>query len=61
MMYLSTRGGEVRCTSAEAIKNGLAGNGGLFVPETIPSLSEDGLKRIASLGYAGRAAEIMSL
>ena len=32
MQYVSTRGGSPALTSAEAIKMGLAPDGGLFVP-----------------------------
>ena len=43
MFYYSTRdiNKEKKYTSAEVIKKGLADDGGLFVPETIPSLSAD--------------------
>ena len=40
MMYISTRGYDKKFTSAEAIKQGIAPDGGLFVPETIPQLSK---------------------
>jgi threonine synthase len=44
LLYRSTRGEEKKVTSARAILNGLAGDGGLYVPEAVPrpdfSLSE---------------------
>ena len=61
MRYISTRGidnGGV--SSAYAIKTGLASDGGLYMPETIPSLSEAEIKELAALGYAERAAAILS-
>ena len=38
--YISTRGNGGVTTAAGAIKQGLAGDGGLFMPETIPSFTE---------------------
>lgn len=61
MKYVSTRGGEQKISSAEAIKKGIADNGGLFVPEYIPRLSEDGIFALAPLPYEERAAAILSL
>ena len=61
MLYVSTRGYDKKFTSAEAIKQGLAPDGGLFMPEYIPSLSEEELKALAPLPYADRAARILSL
>ena len=37
MKYLSTRGGDERLTFEEAVLQGLAPNGGLYVPESIPA------------------------
>ena len=39
MYFISTRGGE-KVTGAQAIVQGLAKNGGLFVPETFPKITE---------------------
>ena len=38
LLYRSTRGGEVNVTASQAILKGLASDGGLFVPESIPAL-----------------------
>ena len=35
MMYISTRGYDKKFSAAEAIKQGIAPDGGLFVPEEI--------------------------
>ena len=39
MKYYSTRGGVEPLSSAEAILQGLAADGGLFVPESFPAFS----------------------
>ena len=38
MKYISTRGGDISVESAFAIKQGLAPDGGLFMPEYIPKI-----------------------
>ena len=60
MKYNSTRGEKAGISSAEAIKKGMAGDGGLYMPESIPNLTLDELKSLCSLSYAERAAEILS-
>ena len=61
MNYQSTRGksGE-SLTSAQIIKQGLALDGGLFIPDEIPTLTNDDIKALASLSYPERAATILS-
>ena len=61
MNYTSTRGisGEVR-SAAEIIKQGLALDGGLFVPEEIPSLTENDVRSLCKKSYPERAATILS-
>ncbi len=64
MNFISTRGQitkENSVSSMYAIKTGLASDGGLFVPESIPSLSGEDIKKLACLDYTNRAAEILSL
>jgi len=41
LYYQSTRGNKKRVLSAEAIIKGIAHDGGLFVPETIPQINKD--------------------
>ena len=43
MNYRSTRNSGLSVTSAEAIARGISADGGLFVPESIPSFSKDSL------------------
>ncbi|MBO5907331.1 MAG: threonine synthase [Clostridia bacterium] len=62
MKYISTRGKDtVGVSAAEAIKRGLAGDGGLYMPESIPTLTEEEIKALIPLSYPERAAEILSL
>ncbi len=61
MLYLSTRDASVKVSSATAIAQGISNEGGLFVPESIPTLSCADFKRIAELDYIGRAKEVLKL
>ncbi len=59
IMYRSTRGNE-EVTASEAILRGLAGDGGLYVPETIPKLDFD-LREAADYDYRELAFRVMRL
>jgi len=59
MKYYSTRNAEKKYTAAQAIAKGLADDGGLFVPETIPLISMDEIKSFCGMDYRGRALAIM--
>ena len=61
MKYISTRGGGERLDSAEAIIRGLAGDGGLFVPEEIPEVSMEFIRGLTALSYEERAEKILGL
>ncbi len=62
MKYYSTRDPQKKLySSAEVIKQGLASDGGLFIPESIPQLSKDGILELCKLTYAQRAAKILSM
>ncbi len=62
MNYTSTRGLiKESVSSAYAIKTGLAKDGGLYMPESIPSITEAELQRLAELSYPERAATILSM
>ncbi len=58
--YISTRGNTKPVTSAQAIKQGLADDGGLFMPETIPSLTTEDFDFLKKASYPERAAYIMA-
>ena len=60
MYYKSTRDTEEKkYFSAQVIKQGLAEDGGLFVPTEIPTLDENEIKTLTSLSYPERAAFVM--
>ena len=62
MNYRSTRSkNAATVSSATAIKNGMAPDGGLYMPEKIPTLTEEDLRVLAGLHYPERAAKILSL
>ena len=58
MYFISTRGGE-KVTGAQAIVQGLAKNGGLFVPETFPTVTKEELQAMAEMDYPQRAAFVL--
>ncbi|MBO2517184.1 MAG: threonine synthase, partial [Clostridiales bacterium] len=60
MAFVSTRGGEAVSASA-AILRGIAPDGGLYVPETLPVLTGDEIRSLADLPYAERAAKVLDL
>ena len=58
MYFISTRGGE-KVTGAQAIVQGLASDGGLYVPETFPKISVEELEKMAEMSYPERAAFVL--
>lgn len=58
--YKSTRNAKVSVTASEAVLQGLAEDGGLFVPEFIPKLSVP-LKELVGKNYQEVAYEVMKL
>ncbi len=60
MRYKSTRGGVSGLSFEEAVMMGLASDGGLLIPEKIPSLNEKDLKHLSELPYTKLAYEIMN-
>lgn len=59
MRYLSTRDAKNRATAAQAIARGLASDGGLYVPEVLPSLSENAIETMLTMSYQQRAVYVM--
>jgi threonine synthase len=57
--YKSTRNSSETATASQAILKGLAENGGLFVPDSIPALDVD-LNDLAKMSYREVAYEVMS-
>ncbi|MGI9537635.1 MAG: threonine synthase [Desulfocapsaceae bacterium] len=60
IMYHSTRGGSPPVSFDQAVLQGFAEDGGLFVPHPIPHLSRARLERWKSLDYVALAKEVMS-
>lgn len=61
MKYFSTRDSQKKSfDSAFVIKKGLAEDGGLFVPDSIPSITENEIKELCTKTYAQRAAFVLS-
>ena len=63
MNYISTRDTSAAphaVPSAQAIKQGLAPDRGLYMPENLPTLTRDDLTALAAMPYERRAAEILS-
>ena len=59
MRYVSTRGAAPVLDFGEAMLTGLARDGGLYVPETIPTLSKDDIAALSGLTYEEAAFRIM--
>ncbi|MBP3505736.1 MAG: threonine synthase [Lachnospiraceae bacterium] len=59
VIYSSTRNAAETATASQAILKGLAENGGLFVPNTIPALDIP-LENLAKMSYQEVAYEVMS-
>ena len=60
IMYKSTRSNSDKVTASQAILKGLADDGGLFVPDSIPAL-EVPLEKLADMTYQETAYEDMKL
>ena len=60
LMYNSTRSKNETVTASQAILKGLADDGGLFVPESIPALDKD-IAELANMSYQEVAYEVMKL
>ncbi|MDD6270248.1 MAG: threonine synthase [Oscillospiraceae bacterium] len=60
MYYKSTRNSSLRIESAAAISKGISEDGGLFVPESIPSITMEELKSLSDMNYAERAAAVFA-
>jgi threonine synthase len=60
MRYRSTRGDAARPGFSEILLEGLAADGGLYMPESIPSIDAATLESWRPLSYAGVAFEVLS-
>ncbi len=59
LFYKSTRNSSIRVSASQAILKGLSDEGGLFIPERIPTLDIP-MEKIAGMTYAETAYEVMS-
>ena len=59
MRYISTRGQAPALTFEEAMLTGLARDGGLYVPQTIPQMSSADISALAGLSYEDVAYRVM--
>lgn len=60
LFYRSTRDDSVKVTASQAILKGLAADGGLYVPDSIPSLDKS-LSELSKMSYKEVAYEVMKL
>lgn len=58
LLYKSTRNAEKTVTASEAILKGLAEDGGLFVPESVPKLDVS-MQELKSMTYQETAYAVM--
>ncbi|MEN5342640.1 threonine synthase [Achromobacter mucicolens] len=61
MKYISTRGGMAPLEFSDILLEGLAPDGGLAVPQTLPQVSAETLESWRALSYADLAFEVLSL
>ncbi len=59
MRYISTRGGVEPISFSEAVMMGLATDGGLLLPEKIPTVDTETLKQWGQLSFQELAVEVM--
>ncbi|MGI9389534.1 MAG: threonine synthase [Boseongicola sp.] len=59
MHYVSTRGQAPKLSFEEAMRTGLARDGGLYLPETIPSMSNADIAALAGIPYEDAAFRVM--
>ncbi|MGN0181280.1 MAG: threonine synthase [Candidatus Ornithomonoglobus sp.] len=60
MQYHSTRDNSISVSSAQAIKQGLSAEGGLFVPESFPEVTLEEIETLAEKSYHERAYFVLS-
>lgn len=60
MLYNSTENKNNKVSAAQAIAQGISEDGGLFVPQTMPSYDGDVFNELLKLDYKGRAKRIFA-
>jgi len=61
MYYVSTRDKNQKLSASQAIARGLAADGGLMTPETLPKLNMETLTALVGMDYRSRASYIMGM
>jgi threonine synthase len=59
MKYISTRGQAPALNFEDVLLTGLASDGGLYVPESLPTFSQEQIRSWRSLSYPALAGEIL--
>ncbi len=59
MLYISTRGKTDMVSASHAITRGLASDGGLFVPQSIPKFTAADIKAMRNKPYTERAIDVL--
>lgn len=60
MQYVSTRNKEDKVSAAKAIAAGIAPDGGLYCPTSIPTLTETDISALCKMDYKGRSADVLA-
>ena len=60
MRYVSTRGQAPTLGFLDAMLTGLARDGGLYAPETLPEMTPEAIRALAGVPYAKAAARIVA-
>jgi len=60
MKYISTRGYDGEFTASEAIIKGIAPDGGLFVPQSVPILTDDDIEEMKNMRFYQISARVLS-
>jgi len=61
LKFVSTKGGSAPVDFETAILDGYASDGGLYVPDQLPTIGLDQLKQWKGLGFKEIAFEVLSL
>ena len=61
MRFISTRGGMIPAGFTDVLLSGLAPDGGLVVPESIPAIGREQLEQWRSSNYSELAADVIGL
>ncbi len=59
MNYISTRDNSIKVSAASAIATGISAEGGLFVPENIPTLTKEDFTALCKMDYPARASFVL--